>query len=100
MKRLTTLILGIGLLAAACGTNRAGSLGSAPSGSPTPTQSPSASPSPSPSRTPSPSGRKLTYRVWFLDHGKLFVTKRTEPFAPTVAGIALTGVLGGPNPAE
>jgi hypothetical protein len=100
MKRLTTLILGIGLLAAACGTNGAGSLGSTPSASPSPTQTTPSSPSPTPSRTPSPSGRKLTYQVWFLAHGQLFVTKRTEPFALTVAGIALNGLLAGPNPAE
>ena len=100
MKRLTIVVLGLGLLAAACTKAGAGSLGDAPSGSPSPTQTTPASPSPTPSGTPSPSGRKLTYQVWFLDHGMLFVTKRTEPFTPAVAGIALNGLLAGPNPAE
>ena len=78
MKRLTMVVLGIGLLAAACGTSGAGSLGSAPPGSPSPRQTTPSSPSPTPSTTPSPSGRKLTYQVWFVAHGQLFI--RTSRF--------------------
>jgi hypothetical protein len=94
------VFLGTGILAAACAKGGAGSLGNAPSGSPTPAQTTPVSPSPTPSATPSPSGRKFTFQVWFLNHGLLFVTKRTEAFTPAVAGLALSGLLTGPSSAE
>ena len=100
MKRLTIVVMGMALLVAACAKGGAGSLGSAPTGSSTPTQTTPPSPSPTPSATPSPSGRKLTFQVWFLNHGLLFVTKRTETFTPAVAGLALSGLLMGPSSAE
>jgi hypothetical protein len=102
MKRLTILILGAGLLASACGTRGAASLGPVPSGSP-PIGSPSESPSPdpgkptaSPTATPPGSGQVVTFEVWLIRGGKLFVTERTEPFTPAVGQLSLDSLIGGP----
>jgi hypothetical protein len=109
MKRLTILVLTAGLFAAGCAGKGSGSLGPAPSGttpSSTPTQTPSVTPSETPSGspsvtpTPTPTGGPFTFEVWFMRDGKLFVTSRTEPFVPAVAGLALDALLGGPNSAE
>ena len=107
MRRLATIFTGLGLLAGvACAGRAAGSLGPAPTGaSPTgsPSPSPSASPSGSPSASPGPTktpGRTVTFEVWFLSHGHLFVTKRTEPFTPAVAKLALDALTAGPSQVE
>jgi hypothetical protein len=106
MKRLSILILTVGLFAAGCAGKSSGSLGPAPTGSsPSPTESPTAPPSVTPSRSPtvtpsSPSAKPFTFEVWFIRDGKLFVTSRTEPFQPAVAGLALDALLAGPNSAE
>jgi hypothetical protein len=107
--RVAPLFVGLSLLAVACAGGSGGSLGPAPSGSASPTVSPTGSPSgsPQPSGTPSstPTGSPspqpdFTFEVWFLSGGKLFVTHRTEPFVPAVAGLALDALVAGPNPAE
>lgn len=103
MKRFSLLIVGVGLLASACQAKGAVSIGPGPSGSPSP--APSESPSPTPTSTSSPtptptSNRKVTLEVWFLEHGKLFVTKRTQPFSPGVAQLAMDSVLRGPADIE
>jgi immunoglobulin-like protein involved in spore germination/sporulation and spore germination protein len=104
MKRFGLWIVAMGLLASACQGRGAVSLGSAPSGSPG--SSPSGSPTPTSTETPSPtvsptqSSRKLTFEVWFLNHGQLFVTKRTEPFSARVAQLALDSLLDGPANVE
>jgi immunoglobulin-like protein involved in spore germination/sporulation and spore germination protein len=100
MKRLVCVVA-LGLLAAAC-QGKGGSLGSLPSpakssSSPPPT---SPTPSPSPGATPTPSNRKVTFELWFLNHSKLFVTKRTVPFEPAVGKLALNALLEGPSQAE
>jgi len=103
MKRLGMLIVGVSLLAAACAKGEASSLGPAPSGltpSPAPGQSPSVGPSGSPSGTPSSNGRKLTFEVWFVRGGKLFLTKRTEPFNIAVGKLSLDTLAGGPSVPE
>ena len=103
MKRLGMVVLGVGLLAAACVKSGAASLGSPPSGSgqsPTPTQSPSRGPLAFPSGSPSSSGRKLTFEVWFVRGGKLFVTKRTEPFNVAVGKLSLDALQHGPSASE
>src|SRR2546422_2639232 len=103
MKRLSMMVLGVGLLAAACVKSGAASLGSPPGGSgqsPTPTQSPSRGPSRSPDGSPSPSGRKLTFEVWFVRGRKLFVTKRTEPFSVAVGKLSLDALAVGPSVPE
>src|SRR5262245_48421305 len=113
VSRVAPLFVGLSLLAVACAGGSGGSLGPAPSGSASPTVSPSGSPSgsPQPSGTPtstpssspgeSPSPpRDFTFAVWFLSGGKLFVTHRTEPFVPAVAGLALDALAAGPNQSE
>jgi len=108
MKRLTLLILALGLLAAACGSKGASSLGTAPPGtpgSPTPTSTPpttSPSPTKTPTSTPPPTsaGQTFTFEVWFNYAGKLFVTQRTKPFTPAVGQAALDDLLSGPTSAE
>ena len=103
MKRLAMLVVGLSLLTAVCAKGEASSLGPAPSGSspsPTPGQSPSVGPSGSPSGTPSSSGRKLTFEVWFVRGGKLFLTKRTEPFNIAVGKLSLDTLAGGPSVPE
>src|SRR6266508_2290613 len=101
MKRFSLWIVAFGLLASACQGRGAVSAGPAPSGRPTPTQSPSPSPTSNPSPTATPtSNRKVTYELWFDLTGKLFVTKRTEPFSPRVAQLSLDGLLRGPTAAE
>jgi hypothetical protein len=101
MKRFSLWIVAFGLLASACRAGGAVSAGPAPSGRPTPTQSPSPSPTSNPSPTVTPtSNRKVTYELWFDMKGKLFVTKRTEPFSPRVAQLSLDGLLRGPTDAE
>jgi hypothetical protein len=102
MKRLTILIIGAGLLASACGSRGAASLGPVPSGNP-PSGSPSGSPSPdpgtpttSPTPTPTGSGQTVTFDVWLTRGGKLFVTERTEPFTPAVGQLSLDSLIEGP----
>ena len=102
MKRLSVLVVGLGLLGAACGPGRAASLGPAPSG-PSPVPSPSHTVTPAPSRTPSPTPsrhRSFTYQLWFEVGGKLFVTRRTSEFTPAVGRTALTSLLAGPSSIE
>jgi hypothetical protein len=105
MKRLTILILGAGLLASACGSRGAASLGPVPSGSPTVTPSGSPTPDPGtpttpPTPTPSGSGQTVTFEVWLLRGGKLFVTERTKPFTPAVGQLALDSLIEGPAAQE
>lgn len=103
MKRFSLFAVAVGLMASACQTRGAVSIGPGPSGSPSPSQSPSPSPSASGTSSPSPtptSNRKVTFQVWFLEHGQLFVTKRTVPFAPAVAQLALDTLLAGPSSIE
>ena len=109
MKRLTMLILTLGLMASGCGSKGASSLGAAPSGSPaspTATGSASSSTSPSPTNTPTTtppptsSGQTVTFEVWFNYAGRLFVTQRTKPFTVAVGQAALDELLSGPSSAE
>jgi hypothetical protein len=104
MKRLTILTLGAALLASACAARGASSLGPIPTGSPTP----SAPLSPSPGQTspptsptpPAPAGQTVSYEVWVVRDGSLFVTQRTEAFVPAVAQLALDALLDGPSAVE
>jgi hypothetical protein len=111
MKRLGTLILVGGLLAAGCSAKASGSLGpgptvNSPSASPSqepspgPTSTPSVKPSSTPTVQPSPSAQPFTFEVWFVRGGTLFVSSRTELFVPAVAGLALEALLDGPNASE
>jgi Immunoglobulin-like domain of bacterial spore germination/Sporulation and spore germination len=111
MKRLASLILVGGLLAAGCSAKASGSLGPGPtinSPSPSPSQepspratkTPSVHPSGTPTVQPSPAGQPFTFEVWFIRGGTLFVSSRTKPFVPAVAGLSLDTLLDGPNAAE
>jgi hypothetical protein len=101
MKRFRFWIVAFGLLASACQARGAVSIGPGPSGSPQPSQSPSPSPTGTASPSPTPtSNRRFTYQAWFVDGGKLFVTRRTEPFLAGVAQLSLDGLLRGPTAAE
>lgn len=99
MKRFSLLIVAAGLLASACQSRGAVGIGPAPSGSRSPSGTPTPT-QPSPTATPTEPGRSHTFEVWFALDGKLFVTKRTEPFSAGVAQLALDGLLGGPTSAE
>jgi Immunoglobulin-like domain of bacterial spore germination/Sporulation and spore germination len=114
MKRLATLIAGLGLLTAACGSGAASSLGPAPTGAApassssataaTPTGPPAstssrAHPASSP-RQPAAPTRVVGLQVWLIRSGKLFVTQRTEPYGPAVGTAALHAVLSGPTAGE
>ena len=104
MKRFSLWIVAAGLLASACQARGAASIGPAPSGHAGPSASPSTGPNPSPatsSPSPSPtSSHKVTFQIWFLRHGMLFETKRTDLFSPRVAQLALDAMLEGPSHLE
>jgi hypothetical protein len=102
MKRLVIAAIVIGLLAVVCGANGPAALGPGPSGSPAASPSPTAAPtggSPSPTVSPSP-GKPFTFQIWLVRGGKLFETKRTEPFVQAVAQLALNDLVSGPNGLE
>jgi hypothetical protein len=101
MKRLIILTVGAALLASACASRGASSLGPIPSGSPTPPISPSPGQTTPPSSpTTPPTGQTVAYEVWLIRDGFLFVTQRTEAFTPAVGQLALDGVLVGPSAIE
>ena len=105
MKRFSLFIVGVALLASACQGKGAVSIGPAPSGNPGPSLSSSPRPSPSPTGTSSPmptpsQSRKVTFQVWFIRHGMLFETKRTELFSAGVAQLALDAMFQGPSDVE
>src|SRR6266511_4118119 len=83
MKRFSLFIVGVALLASACQGKGAVSIGPAPSGNPGPSQS-----------------WKVTFQVWFIRHGMLFETKRTELFSAGVAQLALDAMFRGPSDVE
>ncbi len=114
MKRLPIMIIGVCLLAAACGTATAGSLGPAPTTTARPS-SPASSPGGGPASTAaSPGGhrpaatatptrglaREIGLQAWFSRNGKLFVTERTVPATTSVGRTALDRLLTGPSAAE
>jgi hypothetical protein len=109
MKRLTFAVILTGLLGTGCATG-AGRLGTAPPApsttatqapSPTESESPSASPTSTRSTTPLPTvTRTITYQVWFVRGGRLFATRRTEPFSPAIGRASLEAMLAGPSAAE
>jgi Immunoglobulin-like domain of bacterial spore germination/Sporulation and spore germination len=102
VKRLTILVIGAALLSAACGARGASSLGPIPTSDPSPSPSGPGSPTPDPTdptSSPSP-GQTLTYELWLVRDGSLFVTQRTEAFTVAVGQRAIDGLLAGPNGVE
>lgn len=113
MKRLPIMIIGAGLLAAACGTAPAGSLGPAPTSAARPSSSTSLpgggptstvqSPRGQRPATPAPPAqgpaREAGLQVWFARHGQLFVTEQAVPATASVGRAALDRMLTGPSAA-
>lgn len=88
----------LGLIAAAC----AGQPSSTP-----PSTTGSASKQPSPPTTPSATSitspspaRTATFQVWFVRNGKLFLTRRTQPFTVAQGRASLEAMLAGPSAVE
>jgi hypothetical protein len=108
MKRLSIMIICVGLLTAACGTDAAGGLGPVPAATTGPAASGGpATPAPSPggeqqspAAGPSPAKGQIGLQVWFTQHGKLFVTGRTVQVTPAVGRAAVDRLLSGPSAAE
>jgi hypothetical protein len=104
MKRILILSTALTLLATACAERGAGSLGPIGNGN-TPTESPSVvapTDPPAGSPSPQPTEETMTFEVWYA-HGPgpwLFVTERTEPFAPAIGGAALNALFAGPSELE
>jgi hypothetical protein len=108
------MMIGVCLLAAACGTPSSGSLGPAPTttarspGSASPPGGAPASTAASPggqrpAATATPSlgpARGIGLQAWFSRNGKLFVTERTVPATATVGRAAVDRLLTGPSAAE
>jgi hypothetical protein len=115
MKRLPIMIIGVCLLAVACGTATAGSLGPAPTTTARPSSSASSPGGGTASTAASPSGQRpattatptrgparemIGLQAWFSRNGKLFVTERTVPATTSVGRAALDRLLTGPSTAE
>jgi hypothetical protein len=118
MRRLgttfTAAVATAGLLAA-CSPAKSGSLGGAPTGSPRASATPSRSAAPpagsaAPSSTPGSRGESpsaaptangtITFDVWLVRDGKLFVTRRTRPATVATGRLALSTLIAGPTAAE
>ena len=114
MKRLPIMLIGVGLLVAACGSAGPGSLGPAPAGTTGPSSPASASGGVTAGAAQSPGGQQpvtpatsapgspaeIGLQVWFTRQGKLFVTERTVPATTGVGGAAVDRLLAGPSAAE
>src|SRR5438132_4876910 len=112
MKRLPVMIIGVSLLAAACGTATSGSLGPVPTTTARPSSSASPPGSGPASTAISPGGqrpaatptggpaREIGLQAWFSRNGKLFVTERTVPATTGVGRAALDRLLAGPSATE
>lgn len=114
MKRLPTMIIGVSLLAAACGTQSSGALGPAPTatarpssfvppatGGPASTAAPPSGQQPTATAAPTPGpAREIGVQVWFTRNGKLFATERMIAVTVSVGRAALDRLLSGPSAAE
>lgn len=93
-RRLLGLMVALfATLTSACAGGESGQPGPEPT---SPTTTAPTSPTPTPTESASPA-RKVTFELWFSKAGKLYLTKRTEPFRPGVAELALLRLLRGPN---
>lgn len=117
MKRLIAVLV-VALSLSACGPDRSGTLGQAPTGAspsrttaaPTPAvPTPSAQPqSPSTTRPDRPAdasptrstGRTVTVQLWFTRDGTIVPTRRVRPFTLATSRLALTELVAGPSRAE
>jgi hypothetical protein len=123
MRRLIAVLtaaLTTTLILSACGPDRSGTLGSAPTG--TPPSPTTAAPTPqvpvpsSESAGPSAGGpasrppadaasrpataRTVTVQVWFTRDGTIVPTRRTRPYTVATSRLALTELVAGPTSAE
>lgn len=113
MKRLIAVLIAA-LTLCACGPDRSGTLGQAPTGGPrsrttaspgTPAsqpQSPSTGGPTQPADTaPAQStGRTVTVQLWFTRDGTIVPTRRTRPYTVATSRLALTELIAGPSRAE
>ena len=115
MKR-PIAVLTAALTLCACGPDRSGTLGQAPTGAPpsptttasTPATQPQAQPPPSTSgpaqpadAAPTPAtGRTVTVQLWFTRDGTIVPTRRTRPYTLATSRLALTELVAGPSRAE
>jgi len=99
MTRLPMMIICVGLLTAACGTDAAGGLGPVPTGTSSQSGSPAGTATAAPSATQSTQSQ-IGLQVWLTEHGKLFVTGRTVPATRAVGRAAISSLLAGPSAAE
>lgn len=116
MKCLPIVIIGVGLLAAGCGSAGPGALGPAPAGTTGPSspvsapaasggtagtaQSPGGQQPTTPATSAPGSSRQIGLQVWFTRDGKLFVSQRTVAATSSVGGTAVDRLLAGPSAAE
>jgi hypothetical protein len=115
MKR-PIAVLTAALTLCACGPDRSGTLGQAPTGAPpspttaasTPATQPQPQPPPSTSgpaqpadTAPTPAtGRTVTVQLWFTRDGMIVPTRRTRPYTLATSRLALTELVAGPSRAE
>jgi Immunoglobulin-like domain of bacterial spore germination/Sporulation and spore germination len=115
MKR-PIAVLTAALTLCACGPDRSGTLGQAPTGAPrsptttasTPATQPQPQPPPSTSgpaepadAAPTPAtGRTVTVQLWFTRDGTIVPTRRTRPYTLATSRLALTELVAGPSRAE
>lgn len=101
MKRLCGMAAAVALAASACGGAGSGGASPTPGASTAgPTVSAPGPTASSPGPSPASSGTGLTYQVWFVRHGSLFASSRSQTPTLAVARAALTATLSGPNAAE
>jgi hypothetical protein len=118
VKRLIAMLIAA-LTLCACGPDRSGSLGPAPSGAPPPATAtpdvppPASGPAPSASADGSAGARPtstltdaasttrtVTVQVWFTRAGTIVPTRRTRPYTLATSRLALAELVTGPSRAE
>ena len=113
MKRLIA-VLTAALTLCACGPDRSGTLGQAPTGAPQ--SQTTAAPAPDGQTPPPPStggpaepggpaptqstGRTVTVQLWFTRDGTIVSTRRTRPYTLATSRLALAELIAGPSRAE
>jgi hypothetical protein len=96
MRRLTTVAIGLVLLATAgCSPSDSGSLGPGPTGLP-----PEPAASASPSAQAQNNANTIAIQTWFTRGNRVVPTQRIRPLTQATSRLALTELLAGPTSAE